>query len=104
VRWAFVRRGEVRGAKGTRHNRRAQNRKEKEVSGQPTAEARAQARDVSRSRWGALAEQGEAAAGNRTPVRDALNLIRCKVFSDAPLHASSRLTVSSRRSDWRGHP
>jgi hypothetical protein len=32
----------------------------KEVCGQPTVEARARARDGSRSRWGALAEQGEA--------------------------------------------
>jgi hypothetical protein len=35
----------------------------KEVCGQPTVEARARARDGSRSRWGALAEQGEAGSG-----------------------------------------
>ena len=35
----------------------------KEVCGQPTVEARARARDGSRSRWGALAEQGEAGLG-----------------------------------------
>jgi hypothetical protein len=32
----------------------------KEVCGQPAVEARARLRDGSRSRWGALAEQGEA--------------------------------------------
>jgi hypothetical protein len=41
----------------------------KEVCGQPTVEARAQARDGSRRRWGALAEQGEAGSGHgRRPL------------------------------------
>jgi hypothetical protein len=41
----------------------------KEVCGQPTATARARARDGSRSRWGALAEQGEAGSGfGRRPL------------------------------------
>ena len=41
----------------------------KEVCGQPTVEARARARDGSRSRWGALAEQGEAGSGfGRRPL------------------------------------
>jgi hypothetical protein len=41
----------------------------KEVCGQPTVEARARTRDGSRSRWGALAEQGEAGSGfGRRPL------------------------------------
>jgi hypothetical protein len=41
----------------------------KEVCGQPTVEARARARDGCRSRWGALAEQGEAGSGlGRRPL------------------------------------
>jgi hypothetical protein len=36
----------------------------KEVCGQPTVGARARARDGSRSRLGALAEQGEAGSGH----------------------------------------
>jgi hypothetical protein len=41
----------------------------KEVCRQPTVEARARARDGSRSRWGALAEQGEAGSGlGRLPL------------------------------------
>jgi hypothetical protein len=46
----------------------------KEVCGQPTAETRARARDGSWSRWGALAEQGEAGSGQRPrpPPRPAL--------------------------------
>jgi hypothetical protein len=41
----------------------------KEVCGQPAVEARARARDGSRSRWGALAEQGEAGSGfGRCPL------------------------------------
>jgi hypothetical protein len=38
-------------------------REKKEVCGQPAVEARARARDGSRSRWGALAELGEAGSG-----------------------------------------
>jgi hypothetical protein len=41
----------------------------KEVRGQPTVEVRARARDGSRSRWGALAEQGEVGSGAIAPVR-----------------------------------
>jgi hypothetical protein len=36
----------------------------KEVCGRPVVEARARARDGSRSRWGAPAEQGEAGSGH----------------------------------------
>jgi hypothetical protein len=42
----------------------AKAKRKKEVCGQPTVGARARARDgSSRSRWGALAEQGEAGSG-----------------------------------------
>ena len=45
----------------------------KEVCGQPTAEARARARDGSRSRRGAPAEQGEAGSGHgRRPLSKCL--------------------------------
>jgi hypothetical protein len=43
------------------------------VDSQPTVEARAWARDGSRSRWGALAEQGEAGIGRYCPYVDKLN-------------------------------
>jgi hypothetical protein len=39
-------------------------REKKDVSGQPAVEARAWAHDGSRSTWGELAEQGEAASGH----------------------------------------
>ena len=62
----------------------------KEVYGQPAVEARARARDGSRSRWGALAEQGEAGSGlGRRPLP-----CQCGSGAIAPVWVSENFLVS----------
>jgi UDP-sugar transporter A1/2/3 len=53
----------------------------KEVCGQPTVEARARTRDGSRSRWGALAEQGEAGSGGVAPDKKHKEIPQCALSS-----------------------
>jgi hypothetical protein len=58
----------------------------KEVGGQPAVEARARARDGCRSRWGALAEQGEAGSGlGRRPLP-----CQCGSGATAPVWVSNQ--------------